>query len=201
MYEQFGLMAGAFAAALALLMMRHQPGDGAAPAGPPEPGDEGPKPQPPIPPDELVILKGAVVDAETGRPAPCRVHIEDAEGRYCAPEGHQFISGEKIYTTGVDDEPDIVNRSHIWAMLPDGNFTVRLRAADGYSVQLEHGLEYDRAVETVDLANDAGKAIERTFQMARGIDMRAAGWMAADTHVHNLTPGETARQMPIEGID
>lgn len=157
---------------------------------------------PRIPENERVILEIRVVDADTGEVLPHRVRITDAQGRYYPPLGHSELNELEGHVDNVTLEPDLVNRGNrTWAMIEEGSFSVPLRAIDGYTVRLSHGLEYDRPVVALDLRGKAGQAIRRDFSLKRGIDMQARGWMSADSHVHSLSPEGALRQMLVEDVD
>ena len=179
------------------------PGPHERPRGAPdnqtEPLEPGTKPD--IPEAERVAMEVRIVDADTGGLLPHRVRILDGEGKYYPPEGHVEIDWPEWHTHNVSLEPDVSNRKKAWAMIESGQFTVHLRARDGQTMLVEHGLEYERAKFPLNLAGEAGKTLTRTFKMPRGINMRSKGWMSADTHVHNLAPLGALRQMKIEGID
>ncbi len=149
---------------------------------------------------ETVLLKAEVVDADTGESLPCRIHIEDAEGKYYAPAGHVELPKERIYNSNISHEPDLNNRGKGWALLEDGRFEASLPAADDLSIEIVRGLEYERPRLQIDLADAEGE-VERTFTLKRGINMRERGWMSGDTHVHNLTPIGAVRQMDVEALD
>ena len=157
--------------------------------------------KPEIPADQLVIVKVNVVGAETKKALPHRVSIVDAKGKYYPPEGHVKLAKIRGNNSNISSEPDTHTRGTDWAMIAQGTFTVHLRAGDGYKVRISHGLEYEMGKFTFDLAGKAGKTVTKTLTLTQGIDMRKAGWMSADSHVHNLTPVGAARQMPIEDID
>jgi hypothetical protein len=150
---------------------------------------------------ERVAVKVKVVDADTGRKLPHRVHIDDPAGTYFPPDGHFDIVPPRWNSNNVSEEPDTSNDGYDWAMIPEGAFTVSLPARDDIHVRISHGLEYPLATFQLNLAGKAGQTIERRFALKRGINMRERGWMAADTHVHNLTPYGAIRQMPVEAID
>lgn len=157
---------------------------------------------PTIPEEDLVILKARVVNAHSGVPLPHRVRISDAQGRYYPPLGHTELGELEGHVDNVTLEPDLVNRGNkSWAMIEDGEFTVRLRAINGYSVRLFHGFEYTQPTVSLNLAGLAGQTIERTFELKQHIDMQARGWMSADSHVHSLSPEGAMRQMEIEDVD
>jgi hypothetical protein len=156
---------------------------------------------PAIDASEQVTLKVKVVDEETAELLPHRVHVEDADGNYYPPEGHFDIEPAAWNTNNVSYEPDTINEGYDWAMIPNGEFKVRVRARDSIQMKFAHGLEYPITNVSLDLAEMAGKTIEKIVSLKRGINMRGAGWMSADTHVHNLTPLGAIRQMPVEAID
>jgi hypothetical protein len=156
---------------------------------------------PEIPLTKRVILKAVVIDADTGEVLPHRVHISDGEGIYYPPEGHKDISTIRWHSNNVSYEPDTSNDGYNWAMIPGGRFQVALPDRNEVRVRISHGLEYPLKTFALNLSDKAGATLERTFSLQRGINMRERGWMAADTHVHNLTPLGAIRQMPVEAVD
>jgi len=156
---------------------------------------------PEIDPAEQVILEVTVLGTDSRQLLPHRVHVDDADGNYYPPEGHFDIEPANWNTNNVSYEPDTINDGYDWAMIPEGKFKVRVRASNSVQLKFAHGLEYPITIVSLDLAEMAGKRLEKTFSLRRGINMRARGWMSADTHVHNLTPLGAIRQMPVEAID
>jgi hypothetical protein len=153
-----------------------------------------------VPGVENVTLRGTVVDADTGEPIACRVHVENSDGIYYAPEGHWAIAVPPKNDSGIEYEPDVTNNGKIWAVLEGGVFTVSLPAVDGYKIEPVRGLEYDFPSFTLDLEGQTGE-IERTFALKRGINMRERNWMSADSHIHNLMPSAAIIQMKAEALD
>lgn len=164
-----------------------------------EPLEKGTRPE--IDPATRVTLEVEVIDEATKHVLPHRVHVDDADGRYYPPDGHFDIEPPRANTNNVSYEPDTINDGYDWAMIPEGRFTVQIPARADIQLKIAHGLEYPLTVVEIDLTGMAGKAIKRTIALKRGINMRAKGWMSADTHVHNLTPPGAIRQMPIEAVD
>lgn len=157
---------------------------------------------PEIPEDLVITLTANVVDADNGNFLPNRVRITDDQGRYYPPLGHSELGDLIGHVNNVTLEPDVINRGNrTWAMIDSGRFTVRLRAGQTYRVRIAHGLEYNRLDEAIVLKGEAGKTIEKTFELKQGIDMRTRGWMSADSHVHSLSPEGALRQMKIEDVD
>lgn len=163
------------------------------------PLEDGTRPE--IDPAQKVVVQASVHDADTQQILPFRVHVEGPHGTYYPPVGHFDIELPNWNSSNVSYEPDTNNDGYDWAMIPEGKFAIELPAVDGIRVRVSHGLEYPLTTFELDLAGKQGQTIDRKFEMSRGINMRDLGWMAVDTHVHNLTPLGAIRQMPIEGID
>lgn len=150
---------------------------------------------------DRVTVNAVVVDADTKRKLPHRVHIDGPMGTYFPPDGHFDIVPPRWNSNNVSHEPDTSNEGYDWAMIPEGSFTVSLPARDDIHVRVSHGLEYPLKTFQLNLAGMAGRTIQKILALKRGVNMRERGWMAADTHVHNLTPYGAIRQMPVEAID
>jgi len=157
--------------------------------------------RPVIDPARRVALEVKVIDETTQQILPHRVHVDDAAGMYYPPNGHFDIEPRQGNTNNVSYEPDTINDGYDWAMIPEGRFTVQVPAQANIQFKIAHGLEYPLTVVELDLSAMAGKTVKRTIALKRGINMRAKGWMSADTHVHNLTPLGAIRQMPVEAVD
>ena len=67
------------------------------------------------------------------------------------------------YTNNVSYEPDTINDGYDWAMIPKGEFKVRVRARSSIQMKFAHGLEYPITNVSLDLAKMAGKTIEKTI--------------------------------------
>jgi hypothetical protein len=118
-----------------------------------------------------------VVDEATGRPAPARAYLW--RGRTpVLPEGFPSYSrGDELH------------------FLVSGNFELDLGAGK-YTLRLERGLEYVPAEVDLDVPRDAPLAV----RIRRWIDMRAAGWYAADMHVHR-DPADIPLILGAEDLD
>lgn len=149
----------------------------------------------------IVHFSAKIIDADTGMPIGCRIHLVDKEGNYQAPDGHSesFYKGH-FGETLSDEELDLQNRDMTWALLEDGTFSVNLEARDGYTLHIVRGLEYERDPIKINLAGKEG-AISETFNLKRIIHMKELGWMSGDTHVHNLTPEGAAWQQRIVDVN
>lgn len=123
-----------------------------------------------------VPLTVRVVDAETNKPLPARLVVLSSEGKY--PGDRLAVSAKDwpnreihgVFTRGTETFP-----------LPPGKTTVTAA----------HGFEYRAETQTVDLKEGQSPTVELKLQ--RVMNMRAAGWVAGDTHVH-MIHGENQRK-------
>ena len=113
------------------------------------------------------ILRGEVLDHDTGRPIPCRLYIEGADGKLhqarapgAIPYAKQRESSVEVHTT-----------------LPAGPFEATLPPGT-YAITAERGKEYKP--ETVKA--EAGGQV--TIRLRRWTDAAARGWWSGETHVH-----------------
>ena len=122
------------------------------------------------------------VVASDGEHIPAlRVSIENEAGRYWPPVGRR----EQVpLGWGEDVGGDVVigGRTYAYvgsrfrALLPEGR----------YSLHAERGMEWEPARIDFEMAAGQRKSIE--ISLKRWINMRAEGWISADTHVHFLDP-------------
>jgi TolB protein len=118
-----------------------------------------------------------VVDEATGRPVPARAYLWRGRAPVL-PEGFSSYSrGDELH------------------FLVPGDFELDL-AAGKYTLRLERGLEYLPAEVDLGVPREAPVPI----RLRRWIDMRAAGWYAADMHVHR-DPAEMPLILGAEDLD
>jgi hypothetical protein len=135
------------------------------------------------------LLEGKLVD-ESGQPTGARVRVTTASGRYVPPEAHTYGLILKMFG------PDRDQVAHRW-FYTDGSF--RLRAPLGaVRVEMRKGMEFKSVDTRVDLAG-AGTT-QKTFTLARWIDMPKRGWHAADVHLHFFDPPSAKFEMAIEDV-
>ena len=118
-----------------------------------------------IVPAQLVHAGGGefritVVDADSGDPLPCRMHLKNAKGAAQKAARMPFWHDHFVFP------------GKLKLKLPKGT----------YSFELEHGPEYaDRkGYFTIEDGADDGQAID----MKRSVDMAAEGWWSGDLHIH-----------------
>jgi hypothetical protein len=119
------------------------------------------------------ILRGRVLDAETGRPVPCTVTIRGGDGRIVA--GHASFRGG-IRSPGV--------------------FEKRL-APGRVTITVSRGLDYGAREQEIELRDGETRDIE--FRLERRTPLRALGWYAGDNHDH-MVHGERTIQVDFDYV-
>ncbi|HEX7898490.1 MAG TPA: hypothetical protein VF950_12065 [Planctomycetota bacterium] len=114
------------------------------------------------------VLRGEVVDADTGRPLPCRLYIDGPDGKRHTARSSGAIPYVKERRDGI---------AEVHTTLPAGPFEAPLTAGT-YTLTAERGKEY--RTETV--RAEAGASI--TVKLRRWTDAAARGWWSGETHVH-----------------
>jgi hypothetical protein len=135
----------------------------------------------------------SIVDGASGRVVPARVHVETPEGRYLPPHGHRREVNDGWFEDyGADLKLGATQSAYV-----DGEFLIDL-PDDDVLVEVVKGFEFAPLRQRVRLG-PGETALELT--LARPLDIRAEGWVSADTHVHFISP-ETARlEAEAEGIN
>ena len=134
-----------------------------------------------------------IIDGNTGKPTPARLHISGAAGEYIAPYGHhEQVNANWFEDYGADLK--IGNRS--FAYVP-GVFTTDLPAGDLY-IELFKGFEYTPARCKVTVRPGQKKL---RLRVSRWKDLRSQGWVTADTHVHFLSPRTAWLEAQCEGVN
>lgn len=134
-----------------------------------------------------------VVDRSTGQPTPVRMHLSGARGEYIAPYGHQ----EQVNANWFEDYgADLVWSGRSFAYVP-GEFTTDMPVGDLY-VEISKGFEYEPVRRKVTI-----RPGQRLLKLAinRRYDLRSAGWVTADTHVHFISPHTAWLEGQAEGVN
>jgi hypothetical protein len=133
-----------------------------------------------------------VVDATTGEPLAARVHFRAADGRYLPPLGHRDEINPGL---NEDTGADLLMGSTPYAYVP-GRFSIDLPAGEVH-VEAVHGFGHRPLRRTIDATETAGRL---RFSLERGPTFRSGDWVAADTHVHFISPTTALLQARAEGI-
>src|SRR5262249_49155930 len=122
-----------------------------------------------------ITLRGVVLDADSGKPLPCRISIRGADGKPCyaksaAPEGSAVEYRKQASKESM--EFHVTLSAHPFTVaLPPGPCVI----------SVEHGKEYFPQTRKVEVA-EAGAPVE--FRLKRWINMAERGWYSGETHVH-----------------
>ena len=142
---------------------------------------------------ERVWVQGRVVDAATQRPTPARLAFRSREGRYIPPYGHR----SEVNTGWFQDYGADVAVGDASFAYVDGTFQVELPVGEVY-VELSKGFEYSPVRRR--LAIEPTRR-ELTLEVSRFTNLRAQGWVTADTHVHFLSPSTAVLEGQAEGLN
>ncbi len=142
---------------------------------------------------EKVWLRGQVIDRATGRPAPVRLAFRSKEGRYIPPYGHRTeINDAWFQDYGADVK--LMDSSFAYV---DGTFQVELPVGDVY-LEMTKGFEYAGVRQKLEIRPDQR---ELKLEIEPIANLRAKGWVSADTHVHFLSPTTALLEASAEGLN
>ncbi len=124
----------------------------------------------------------SVVDDETGKPVPCRVHYRSPEGIPYAPHGHHAHINTHLESYHLDLGGDLRLGQITYAYI-DGKCQGWLPRGE-VIVDVARGFEYEPLRARVEIK--PGQR-ELELRLRRWCDMNAEGWYSGDTHVHFLS--------------
>ncbi len=134
-----------------------------------------------------------VVDGETKRPTPVRVALRSKEGRYIPPYGHRTeINDGWFQDYGADVK--LMDTSFAYV---DGTFQVELAPGEFY-VEMTKGFEHNAVRQRIEI--QPGQR-EMALEIPRFANLRAKGWVTADTHTHFLSPTTAVLEAQAEGLN
>jgi hypothetical protein len=134
-----------------------------------------------------------VLDGETGRPTPTRIHFRGKHGEYLAPYGHHTDVNERWFE---DYGGDLKLQGTNYAYVP-GRFQIDLPVGEVY-VEISKGFEYAPVRRKLDIK--PGQR-EVTLSIGRMTNLRERGWVTADTHVHFISPQTAWLEGQGEGLN
>ena len=127
-------------------------------------------------------VRVTVLDDDTGRPVPCRVHFRSPEGIPYQPHGHHNQVNSNLDTFNIDVGGDVRLGQITYAYI-DGTCQGWLPRGE-VIVDVARGYEYDPLRTKVTIK--PGQR-ELTLRIKRWINMNARGWFSGDSHVHFLS--------------
>ena len=123
-----------------------------------------------------------VVDDDTGKPVPCRVHFRSPEGIPYQPYGHHNHVNSNLGTFNFDVGGD-VRMGQITYGYIDGTCQGWLPRGE-LIVDIARGFEYEPLRSGVTI--EPGQR-EPTLRLKRWTDMNRQGWFSGDAHIHFLS--------------
>ncbi len=123
-----------------------------------------------------------VLDDDTGRPVPCRVHFRSPEGIPYQPHGHHNQVNSNLGTWHMDVGGDVRLGQITYAYI-DGTCQGWLPRGE-VIVDVARGFEYEPLRTKV--AIQPGQR-ELTLRLKRWTNMNARRWFSGDSHVHFLS--------------
>jgi hypothetical protein len=137
-----------------------------------------------------------VVDDDTGKPVPCRVHFRSPEGVPYQPYGHHNHVNSNLDTFHVDIGGDLRLGQITYAYI-DGTCQGWLPRGD-VIVDVARGFEYEPLRTAVTI--EPGQR-ELSLRLKRWTDMNAQGWYSGDSHVHFVGAQGAHREAQGEDLD
>jgi hypothetical protein len=120
-------------------------------------------------------VQGTILDDQTGRPIPARVHIQSAEGRWHLVDS---VGGNAVHYER--NRQNIPQSPEVHTTLSPHPFVAHLAPGE-YHFRVERGKEYLPSQKTVQVSD---QPVQLTFRLKRWINMSQRGWYSGDTHVH-----------------
>lgn len=134
-----------------------------------------------------------VLDSNTHQPTPVRVALRSKDGRYIPPYGHRAdINDEWFQDYGADVK--LMGTSFAYV---DGTFQVERPPGEVY-VEMTKGFEYEAVRQKLDILPGQNDV---TLEIPRLSNLRAKGWVTADTHTHFLSPTTALLEAQAEGLN
>ncbi len=123
-----------------------------------------------------------VLDDDTGRPVPCRVHFRSPEGVPFQPHGHHNQVNSNLGTWHIDVGGDVRLGQITYAYI-DGTCQGWLPRGE-VIVDVARGYEYEPLRARVNI-EPGQRNLE--LRIKRWINMNERGWFSGDSHVHFLS--------------
>jgi hypothetical protein len=123
-----------------------------------------------------------VVDDDSGRPVPCRVHFRSPEGIPYQPHGHHDHVNSDLGTWHVDVGGDVRLGRLTYAYI-DGTCQGWLPTGE-VLVDVARGFEYEPIRDSVRIARGQR---ELELRLKRCSSFNQRGWYSGDSHVHFLS--------------
>jgi hypothetical protein len=141
-------------------------------------------------------VRTTVVEDETGRPVPCRIHFRSPDGIPYQPHGHHAHVNSNMETWHVDVGGDVRLGGISYAYI-DGTCQGWLPRGE-VLVDVARGFEYEPLRARVTIAPGQQELVLR---LKRWCNMNARRWFSGDTHVHFLSTQGSHREAQGEDLN
>ena len=138
----------------------------------------------------------SVVDDQTGRPVPCRVHFRSPDGVPYQPYGHHNQINSGLETFNYDVGGDLRMGQVTYAYI-DGTCQGWLPRGE-VIVDVARGFEYEPIRRSLTI--EPGQR-ELTLRLRRWTDMNRRGWYSGDSHVHFLSAQGALHEAQAEDLN
>ena len=142
---------------------------------------------------DKVWLNCSVVDAETHRPTPVRIAFRSKDRSYIPPYGHRTEVNDAWFE---DYGGDVKLMDSSFSYVGE-EFKIELPVGEVF-VEITKGFEYKPVRKKLDIKQGDS---DLQLEISRFTDLRAKGWVAADTHVHFLSPSTAILEGEAEGLN
>lgn len=137
-----------------------------------------------------------VVDDDTGRPVPCRIHLRSPDGVPYQPHGYHNHVNSNLDTWHKDVGGDLRLGQITYAYI-DGTCQGWVPRGQ-VIVDISRGFEYE-PLRTMVRVQPAQRRLN--FRLKRWTNMNEQRWFSGDSHVHFLTPEGAHREAQAEDLN
>jgi hypothetical protein len=158
--------------------------------------DAGPRLRPILVDEGRNWVRTTVLDEETGKPLPCRIHFRSPDGIPYQPHGHHTYVNSNMGTWHVDIGGDVRLGQITYAYI-NGRCEGWLPRGD-VIVDIARGYEHEPIRQRVRI--EPGQR-DLTFRLKRLCDMNRERYFSGDTHVHFLSTQGAHTEAAGEGVN
>jgi hypothetical protein len=150
--------------------------------------------------ERMVTLR--VVESDSRKPVPCKLHLHGAWGEYLAPvDRHRIPNPAWFEDYSVDfvcggTWADRGEAPHDCTYI-DGETRVKLPLGKVY-LEISKGFEIRPFRRVLEITPDTGEIL---VEIEKILPWRENGWVTADTHVHFLSPTSALLEGAAEGVN
>jgi hypothetical protein len=142
---------------------------------------------------DKVWLHCRVLDSGTHQPTPVRIAFRSKDRPYIAPYGHRTEINDAWFE---DYGGDVKLMDSSFAYV-SGDFKIELPVGEVY-VEMTKGFEYTPVRKKLNI--ESGQR-DLNLELSRFANLRAKGWVTADSHVHFLSPSTAILEGEAEGLN